>query len=63
MSHKIVSSVWFISLILFALPISAQNNVSEALPEGEGKHLVEFVCVQCHGLNQITRSPGYNIHN
>jgi len=46
--------------LLGALPATAQNNEVVTLPEGEGKHLVEFMCVQCHGLNQITRSPGYN---
>ena len=46
-------------LLLAALPSAAQNGNIE-LPEGKGKHLVEFACTQCHGLNRITRSPGYN---
>jgi virginiamycin B lyase len=29
------------------------------LPEGEGKQLVQGVCVACHDTNQITRSSGY----
>jgi virginiamycin B lyase len=29
------------------------------LPEGEGKQLVQGVCVACHDSNQITRSSGY----
>lgn len=49
-----------IILSLAVLPVAAQDNEKEGLPEGEGKHLVEFVCTQCHGLNQITRSAGYN---
>jgi len=47
-------------LLVLALPTLAQDSESAGLPEGEGKHLVEFVCTQCHGLNLITRSPGYN---
>ncbi len=47
-------------LLLTALPVTAQDGATDSLPEGAGKHLVEFMCVQCHGLNQITRSPGYN---
>ncbi len=46
-------------LILMMLPAAAQNS-GEELPEGKGKLLVEFACSQCHGLNRITRSPGYN---
>ena len=45
--------------LLFTLPVAAQDGSVE-LPEGKGKHLVEFACTQCHGLNRITRSPGYN---
>jgi virginiamycin B lyase len=40
-------------------PVIAQTG-GEQLPEGKGKRLVEFACSQCHGLNRITRSPGYN---
>jgi virginiamycin B lyase len=46
-------------LALYAYTATAQDNETETLPEGEGKHLVEFICTECHGLNQITRSPGY----
>jgi len=44
-------------LLLFTLPAQAQD---AGLPDGDGKHLVEFVCTQCHALNLISRSPGYN---
>ncbi len=47
-------------VLLTALPVTAQDGATESLPEGAGKHLVEFMCVQCHGLNQVTRSSGYN---
>src|SRR5690606_30366372 len=30
-----------------------------ALPEGDGKQLVEAVCTACHQTDQITRSSGY----
>ncbi len=46
-------------MLLIHSPVHAQNG-DTGLPEGEGKHLVEFACVKCHGLNRITRSPGYN---
>lgn len=46
--------------LLTALPVSAQQAEATGLPEGDGKHLVEFMCVECHGLSQITRSAGYN---
>jgi len=46
--------------LLATLPVTAQDGDKTVLPEGDGKHLVEFMCTQCHGLNQITRSAGYN---
>ena len=44
--------VLLISAILFwfALPSMAQSS----LPEGNGKEIVEIVCSQCHGLNNVT---------
>jgi virginiamycin B lyase len=59
---RTISFTAFISaiLLLTTLPAIAQNRAAVILPEGKGKHLVEFACTQCHGLNQITRSPGYN---
>jgi virginiamycin B lyase len=47
-------------LLMTTLPVTAQNRGAVELPEGKGKHLVEFACAKCHGLNRITRSPGYN---
>ena len=47
-------------LLLSVLPATGQNNQQAGLPEGDGKHLVEYVCTQCHGLNQITGAAGYN---
>ena len=37
-------------LFWFALPSMAQSS----LPEGNGKEIVEIVCSQCHGLNNLT---------
>src|SRR5712692_977498 len=37
-----------------ALPAWSQS----ALPDGDGKHTVQTVCLQCHELNQVTRG-GY----
>ena len=30
-----------------------------ALPDGQGKNVVEASCTACHGLNQITGTAGY----
>ena len=30
------------------------------LPEGAGQNIVQGQCTTCHGLNQITRSSGYD---
>jgi len=39
------------------VPAAAQAQAD--LPEGPGKPLVQQVCTQCHGLNQILNSSGY----
>ena len=59
---KLITIAAFAPALLWlgSLSVSAQQNASDSLPDGDGKKLVEFICVQCHGLNQITRSPGYN---
>lgn len=44
-----------ISLSALMVPASAL-----ALPEGEGKELVETVCAACHATNLIERSSGYS---
>lgn len=42
-------------------PVAAQQGQDpSALPEGPGKQLVEWVCTECHGLNYITRSAGFD---
>ncbi len=42
------------------VPVQAQRSQPVSLPDGEGKRLVESACASCHGLNLITRSPGYD---
>ena len=37
-------------LLWFTLPSMAQSS----LPDGAGKEIVEIVCSQCHGLNNVT---------
>src|SRR5687768_17814054 len=29
------------------------------LPDGQGKEVVQILCTQCHGLNNIANSDGY----
>ena len=41
------------------LVASAQQGQGPALPEGDGKELVETVCTLCHQTNMITQSSGY----
>jgi virginiamycin B lyase len=40
------------------VPLAAQAQTA-GLPDGDGKELVEAVCIGCHETNQITRSSGY----
>jgi virginiamycin B lyase len=45
-------------LCLMMAPLAAQGQPA-ALPDGEGKPLVQSLCTSCHETNQITRSSGY----
>ena len=47
-------------LLLAAAPAPAQDDGTGPMPEGEGRHLVQFACTQCHGLDRIIESPGYD---
>lgn len=40
--------------------LAAQGQPAAQLPEGDGKQLVQSVCIACHETNQITRSSGYS---
>ena len=46
----------FIALAPFAAQAQGQQ---PAMPEGEGKLLVDGICVTCHRHNMITNSMGY----
>ena len=43
-----------------ALPLAAQPPQRVPLPDGEGKALVESLCVACHETNLIAGSVGYD---
>jgi virginiamycin B lyase len=43
-----------------ALPVLAQRPGRVAMPDGEGKALVESLCVSCHETNLIAGSAGYD---
>ncbi|MDH3208310.1 MAG: hypothetical protein OEO79_17040 [Gemmatimonadota bacterium] len=45
--------------LAFAAPAEAQRG-QVALPEGDGKDVVEIACTTCHGLGQINGSAGYD---
>jgi virginiamycin B lyase len=47
--------------LLSALPARSQRGQGApvALPDGNGKELVEALCTKCHGLNQVTNSWGH----
>jgi virginiamycin B lyase len=47
-----------LALVAALLPVAAWGQAS-ALPDGEGRELVETVCTGCHQTNLITRSSGY----
>jgi len=42
-----------------ALPLAPAALAQSALPEGDGRDLVESVCTACHQTSMITRSMGY----
>ena len=41
-----------LAAVLLYIPLAAQEG--GALPDGDGKELVETVCTQCHGLDSVT---------
>jgi virginiamycin B lyase len=49
--------------VALALPAQAQRGGRGGqveLPDGAGRWMAESLCTQCHGLNQITNSAGYD---
>jgi virginiamycin B lyase len=71
MSKKLVSFA-AVAFLISVVAVSGQNpGVQEggrgrggadpvALPEGNGKELVQTLCTKCHGLNLVTNSWGYS---
>lgn len=49
-----------VTAALFCLLAPAALQAQAALPDGEGRDLVEGMCAACHNLNQITNSSGYS---
>ena len=58
---SILTVTGFLYLVLI-VPAEAQRGRGEEirLPAGAGQQLVQSLCAQCHGLNRITRSSGYD---
>ena len=54
MSKKSLLTLMAAAFLCLVLPARSQSG----LPEGNGKKTVQTFCVQCHDLNQVTRS-GY----
>ncbi|WOJ96191.1 cytochrome C [Congregibacter brevis] len=52
-----VTGVFSRSLLLVALAVSADAQV---LPDGEGKALVEKLCISCHSTSRIVNSAGFD---
>ena len=48
-------------LVALAKAQRGQNGQEVRLPEGAGQQMVQSLCAQCHGLNQIVRSSGYDL--
>ncbi|MGJ8679518.1 Vgb family protein [Paraglaciecola sp.] len=60
---KFYSVVLIIACGVLSGNVFAQQSATQLKPDHknmEGKQLVEQVCVSCHGLNQISRSSGYD---
>jgi virginiamycin B lyase len=55
------STAFFAAAVCALIPFAAkaQQGQKAALPDGEGKAMVEAVCTACHQTNMITQSAGY----
>jgi mono/diheme cytochrome c family protein len=47
------------AFLFIVSPITTHGQQPAQLPEGDGKQLVQGLCVACHETNLITRSSGY----
>ena len=64
MSIRSITSLAGALFCMMVMPVLAQGQAAQqgqaaALPAGDGKELVEGLCVGCHTTDQITRSSGY----
>ncbi|MEL7044965.1 MAG: cytochrome C, partial [Pseudomonadota bacterium] len=50
----------FGALTLLATETFSWPALAQELPEGEGKHLVESLCVSCHSTTRILGTGGYD---
>jgi len=55
MRYRDVTMKW-VPLFLLAAAATAQKGNEVKLPEGPGKELVERVCGNCHGLENVVRA-------
>ena len=54
------ATLWFMTTIAIAAAAwGAAQNPQAALPEGEGKRILETACTVCHSLKEVTKFQGY----
>ncbi|MFW8592271.1 virginiamycin B lyase family protein [Glaciecola sp. 2405UD65-10] len=51
---------WKLPLLLGSMFVLPQVGYSQALPNGDGKALVQSICSACHNVNRISNSLGYS---
>jgi virginiamycin B lyase len=57
---KLLTVIPIVCVLPFSTSALAQARVSQPLPDGPGKALVENVCSSCHSVATITRAAGYS---
>ena len=60
MKRALVMSSSVVAWLALSASAGAQQGQAAALPDGEGKELVEIACTTCHGLGQIRGAAGYD---
>jgi hypothetical protein len=53
------AAVFFIAGLLTAPASSQSSTISEDLPDGDGRKLLETRCTSCHELSEVTKFRGY----
>ena len=56
---RLITSLAASAFTLIPVAAAQAGQAPITLPDGQGKPLVEQICTQCHGLNQIINSSGY----